>query len=276
MIHVMNGRRTDRRRGFTLVELMVVAAIIAVLLTLTVPAVTGLLHSSQGAQAENLIRASLMGTRYYAIRNSTVAGLRFQADGHMVMCYARNNDTVLTVDSYMNVPIYEMASVTGEAVPQLEGAYRVSVRDVGNFGYYYTWPPVWKANPEWLAVNNNCDGWFVYPVVLFAPTGKVILGQCIFYSGAGGHTAWHSSTAGSFGKATDITYAFQGVNSSITGPTVTTQPMLIDYVTFRGNARGGDIDQALMGLDGGSEDIMLDVNTGMIIRQNDQYRTQNN
>ncbi|MCG3180257.1 MAG: hypothetical protein BIFFINMI_02615 [Phycisphaerae bacterium] len=287
--------RTGRRPAFTLVELMVVAAIIAVLLTLTIPAVTGIVRSSHESQAVNLVRASLTGARFYAMEKGVVAGLRFQQDGSIVPVYARNSNETLSLQNYTAVPLYDMKSVEGEGTTQLPGAWRVTVADVGNCsnistsgGLIQTWigPGTGNhlADPRWY--NDGVDAWFVYPTVLFAPSGKVILGDCIYRS----NPPWNPSLNGAFGKVVDINYTnqtawagwrsttYEGVGGSqdipVLTPTTTMVLRVFDYASFRGEYAANRNNSLYALLETGI-DCMLDPNTGMVVRM-DEYSTDSN
>ncbi len=262
--------------GFTLIELMVVAAIIAALLTVTMPAIKGLMEVSQLAQADNLLRSVLLSSRVYALRNNVVAGVRFQDDGRMVQVYAVNSDHRYNIDNYgASPPPYDMRAVEGVEPEKMPDPWRVSVRDVGKFHYYFTWPGTWQSNSHWLEAGAGVDGWFVFPVVLFSTRGKVVLGECVFKRSP----SWYPTLDGSFGKVTDIVYRYQGASQAdqftITAPTTTTQPMLFNYLEFKGACKS-DLDNALMGLDASSSDCILNVNTGLPVRTGDTRSTLNN
>ena len=64
----LTHRLSDRRRGFTLVELMVVVGIIAVLLGLLVPTVSTMWQQGKGAQAEQELKGVLAFARSKAIK----------------------------------------------------------------------------------------------------------------------------------------------------------------------------------------------------------------
>ncbi len=194
-------------RGFTLVELMVVAAIIAVLLITVLPAVRGLLQSSSQAQAENAVRGILTTARVYAMKHRVVAGVRFQGDGHAVVIYARNHEQMDTPDSLSITPVYDMKAVEGVAPARIPDPWRVTAWDVGEcrwtgssgwMGAAGVWSGTsdngYPAAPEWLSREEE---WFVYPVVLFSPLGKPLLAECKFSN------SWYPTMDGAFGNATD-------------------------------------------------------------------------
>jgi len=45
--------------------------------------------------------------------------------------------------------------------------------------------------------------WFVFPVTLFGPQGRVILHQCTFHYSEDPNAGWHPTMEGSFGALTD-------------------------------------------------------------------------
>jgi len=81
--------------GFTLVELLVVIAVIAILVAVTLPSMSELFRTGSDSQAHNLIAAQLAAARALAIQEHTTAGVHVQlADGANVKaaqadaCYA--------------------------------------------------------------------------------------------------------------------------------------------------------------------------------------------
>ena len=64
-----------RKPGFTLVELMVVVAIIVLVTALTLPSMNAILGSGKEAQAVNAVKAALVGARAYAISSGSDAAV---------------------------------------------------------------------------------------------------------------------------------------------------------------------------------------------------------
>ncbi len=208
------GGRTGRG-GFTLIELMVVAAIIASLLTVTIPAIKGLLQTSQLAQADNMLRAALYSARTYALHESVVGGVRFQDDGHMVQIYARNSRETYDPDDLRSRVPFDMRAVEGTEPLRLPDPWRATAADVGRYGYGHEigthMAQLWIgptqgpgsgyfAAPEWLSGEHP---WFVFPVVLFNPEGRVILSECKFRYSTNPNNGWYPTMDGSFGALCD-------------------------------------------------------------------------
>ncbi len=76
-----------KKRGFTLVEILVVVSIIALVAGLTIPAIKAMQAGSARAEAYNTINAALQGVRSYAIMNNVKAAARFQPNGKVVFVY---------------------------------------------------------------------------------------------------------------------------------------------------------------------------------------------
>ena len=99
--------RSIRNRGFTLIEMMVTVAILAILIAAVTPSFRGLLRDNQAATQANALVTSLMLARSEAIkRNAPVVMCRSNtgtscvgsnwADGWIVFADANNNGAVNT------------------------------------------------------------------------------------------------------------------------------------------------------------------------------------
>ena len=72
------SRREPRRRGFTLMELLVVIGVIALVAAIVVPSVTSVFTAGSDAQAFNLMVGQLSATRSRAVQRGTFAALHVQ------------------------------------------------------------------------------------------------------------------------------------------------------------------------------------------------------
>ncbi len=70
-------RRTSRRAGFTLLELLVVAGIIAMVAVLSIPSIGSTMKGRRLRAAESSIRGSLLTARSAAIARRSVYGVEF-------------------------------------------------------------------------------------------------------------------------------------------------------------------------------------------------------
>src|SRR5215475_11662224 len=91
--------------GFTLVELLVVLAILGILLAIAVPSYLGLTHRATDATAKANLRAALPSVEAYYTDNKTYSGLtvailRAQYDQGLSPDVAINDPADLTSSSY--------------------------------------------------------------------------------------------------------------------------------------------------------------------------------
>lgn len=68
------------QRAFTLMEILVVIAIIALVMSITLPGIIGLFTAGSDSQARNVISAMLGAARGVAVENQSYAGLHVQLD----------------------------------------------------------------------------------------------------------------------------------------------------------------------------------------------------
>lgn len=290
-----------QRVGFTLIELMVVAAIIVVLMGVTLPTIVSLVRSNTLAQADNILRAALFSARTYAVHNSVEAGIRCQDDGRIVQIYARG-----TVVDSAGVRVLDMRAVGDRAPDQLPDPYRVTFSDVGAYSFGYVagagdmqtrWigPTAsgYLAAPEFLDRQNT---WFAFPVVMFSPQGRVIF-KDVQFSGSSSDP-WFPTLTGSFAKATycradgslipnnnpipahdRVKFTNQPQVSGwrcndykgsashdvpVEAPSLTSAPRLFDIMTFR---NAGSPREAVTTIVQTSLDLDIEIETGMVVRR---------
>jgi prepilin-type N-terminal cleavage/methylation domain-containing protein len=118
-----------KKRGFTLVEILVVVSIIALVAGLTIPAIKAMQAGSARAEALNTINAALQGVRSYAIMNQVKAAARFQPNGKVVFVYrfeGNGNSRYRDIDSATGSTLY---LDSGIGVPNAGGYIYLPVLD---------------------------------------------------------------------------------------------------------------------------------------------------
>jgi prepilin-type N-terminal cleavage/methylation domain-containing protein len=285
-------RSRQNRPAFTLIELMVVAAIIVILLTITIPAIKSLMDSSQAAQSENVIRAQLIAVRTYAMSEQAIAGLRFQEDGRIVQVYAANGGSLYSPDNFRQTPIYQMKAVSQVKPESLSGNFRVISMDA------FTAQMPRTTNNWWTN-----ERWYATTMVLFSPDGRAIQAKCVFPPN------WYPLSSGAFGRyiydnGQGPIFAYQGMcgvgrNSAggisgvtrCTGPSLTTDFRLYDSTEVTGLIKQAheipsvedgydlydyseEIEAATNIMTSSGGDFLVDVNTGMMIRKGADLGTQ--
>ena len=76
---LMSPVRTNESAGFTLLELLFVASLVATLAALSIPATAGALDEMRTAMAARYLEGRILNARATAIRRSTRVALRFEA-----------------------------------------------------------------------------------------------------------------------------------------------------------------------------------------------------
>jgi prepilin-type N-terminal cleavage/methylation domain-containing protein len=288
-------RPCRRRRAFTLIELMVVAAVIATLLTLTVPAILSLKRESALSGGINLVRANLLSARAYSMKNQVVSGVRMQGDGHVVRVYAANMADIFNLDDYTNTSIYRYQMVAIEGIPptRLEDPCRVTMYNYDHYDYNWresTFRKIFNASPDWACGK----GWWVYPAILFGASGRVILAEAQFLNS--GSNIWHpkaDDSGSAFHVATcdsagDVSEQYRnqqyphGSDAPINTPALCTDLKFIDYDLARGyltptvDTMTSEAWGNLYRLVESSDEVRVDVQTGMVIRRADSLQTEDN
>ena len=125
-----------RGQGFTLIELMVVVAILAILIGLAAPAFRDLILNQRVKNASFDVFASLVMARSEAItRNTNVwicsnSGVEWK-DGWTVKTTDCAGTTIRAQDSYPNVSITGPASLSYNGMGRLTGAATISLTATG-------------------------------------------------------------------------------------------------------------------------------------------------
>src|SRR6266487_4723680 len=92
------GRRGDRRRAFTLIEMLVVMGIIAILMVLVAPAFTTIKSGTDATSAAYTVKGALDAARTYAMANNTYTWVGFAGSigspvtGQVALAVVASND----------------------------------------------------------------------------------------------------------------------------------------------------------------------------------------
>jgi len=104
----MNGKQNKQgfQAGFTLIEMLVVVSIIAIMISLVMPAGSSMIQSHRMSSAQNLIKTALTQAQAYAAKERKYAGIRFQLDGggqqHLIL--VESKQIVITDSNGRGVP----------------------------------------------------------------------------------------------------------------------------------------------------------------------------
>lgn len=187
-----------RLPGFTLVELVVVVAIIAILVAVVVPGATSMWEQRKRADAETLIRGVLMTSRAAAVRETGVeSGVLFylDADGVQRMVAIEQDPHCLACPAEDplpsgDIPELEVCAnvfrVTGERAHQLSRPIRVVPRHVvendkpGPADDFVTFSPDELANNDLMNLpigSNKNQRHRNYFTLVYSGAGQLIVGR---------------------------------------------------------------------------------------------------
>lgn len=153
----MTGRK-QKFGAFTLIEMLIVVTIMAILLALSVPAVSSILRSHRWTASENTVRGALSMARGYALQHQCYAGVRFQQDneGRQYLVLIENVEAGNVFNAVPNVK--------PTVLPSGMGAITL---DVENSGF----------EDDYLDADES-DQWCLRGAttfcIVFSPTGQLV------------------------------------------------------------------------------------------------------
>ncbi|MBL8885724.1 MAG: type II secretion system protein [Phycisphaerales bacterium] len=145
-----SARRILRTAGFSLVELLVIIAIMGILAAAGIPAIRNMIYTSTGSMAESQLRFGLGAARDLAIRNEggdTAAVFTFEPGGRMTV-----------------IPMVFVGRILDTADPR----FAVSTPPAGPVTYRDVFAPTALAEPMQLPAGWMVRG-FAPPGSIFAP-----------------------------------------------------------------------------------------------------------
>jgi Tfp pilus assembly protein FimT len=94
-------RGTDESRGFTLLEVVLAGAIVATVLSMSVPLTTTALDEIRTSMAARYLKGRIMNARMLAVKRSASVALRFEAvgRGYAIAEYADGNGNGVRFDT---------------------------------------------------------------------------------------------------------------------------------------------------------------------------------
>ena len=168
--------------GFTLIEMLVAISIIAIMISLIVPATNSMLRSHRKASAKNLIRTALAQAQAYAVKERKYAGLRFQPDGdgrqYLVLVEAKR---VVITDGESAIPgawdYYDLMDLYVPVDNVLPVALPVGIV-VLNASYIYIdlEDPYIELTQDEIIVDFELDSAATF-CILYSPSGQLVKKQ---------------------------------------------------------------------------------------------------
>ncbi|MBE3144084.1 MAG: prepilin-type N-terminal cleavage/methylation domain-containing protein, partial [Planctomycetes bacterium] len=160
-----------KRKGVTLVEMMVVVAIAALMVGLTIPAANMLLNSFESESgAKSIISAAMASARAIAAKEQRYAGIRFQKR------YDPNNPDPLNAPQYIIFVVYDYDK-TGLAngFRAVDGIQPIKLPDsIGLMDLLYN-PSLGGVTPDVSFANSNVFRDTTTFSIVFSPSGKLII-----------------------------------------------------------------------------------------------------
>ncbi len=159
----MRDKKSQFGRGFTLVEMLVVIAIVVLVLGMALPSITGIFTAGADSQAYNLIASQLSAARALAIQEGTYAGVHVQMGNEATdsdlkdTCWA----AVMQYDTSLSPAAFRLAD--GFTPRQIPGRYAFG--EVS--GAFIT------ASAFDNLSDTNLDNFTSFTVV-FSPNGAVV------------------------------------------------------------------------------------------------------
>ncbi len=163
--------RSAPRHGFTLVEILVVIAIILIVSDLALPTILAGLSHRQVSESARLLQAVLAGARDAAIRNNAPSGIRLLPDPvfNGINASTGQLDSGAILASNRVIPIEPAPNYNEGLVKPLYnfGTYSLELPYPGPGGGYY---PLTGSGPNVLLLQEYVYNPAVYPAIPNPPT----------------------------------------------------------------------------------------------------------
>jgi len=149
-----------KAEGYSLVELLVVVAIIGILLGLTMPSFNSMMKSQQITSTKTLIRTALTQAQVYASSNQKYAGLRFQSD-------TKGRPHIILIENTHDTTYAPIPNARPVALPEGIGLISASIDILA------------PANRDLYLDDSNNDQYCLLGAttftIIFSPTGQLVI-----------------------------------------------------------------------------------------------------